>query len=191
WRRCRNPRSIWSRTLSRCSTITTATSTTFRPSIGPRLPRRKSSDCFSRMNVQVVVQTDDGQERSEIFQPKGPISIGRHPNCVLRLESDLVSRQHAVVEVRPQSIVVEDVSTNGTLAGDRLLRRESVEIPFGTPIVVGNFTIYLLSLDAQQQPQQQMMQRPPPQMNPQMNPGMSGAMPMQSYGPPPMPVGSS
>ena len=51
------------------------------------------------MNVQVVVQTDDGQERSEVFQPTGPISIGRHPNCVLRLESDLVSRQHAVVEV--------------------------------------------------------------------------------------------
>ncbi len=103
------------------------------------------------MNVQVVVQTDDGQERSEIFQPKGPISIGRHPNCVLRLESDLVSRQHAVVEVRPQSIIVEDLSTNGTLAGDRLLRRESIEVPFGTPIVVGNFTIYLLALDSAQQ----------------------------------------
>ncbi len=103
------------------------------------------------MNVQVVVHTDDGQERSEVFQPTGPISIGRHPNCVLRLESDLVSRQHAIVEVRPTSIVVEDLSTNGTLAGDRLLRRESVEVPFGTPIVVGNFTIYLLSLDAQQQ----------------------------------------
>jgi pilus assembly protein CpaF len=103
------------------------------------------------VNVQVVVQTDDGQERSEVFQPKGPISIGRHPNCVLRLESDLVSRQHAVVEVRAQSIVVEDVSTNGTLAGDRLLRREAVEVPFGTPIVVGNFTIYLLALDSNQQ----------------------------------------
>jgi pilus assembly protein CpaF len=103
------------------------------------------------MNVQVVVQTDDGQERSEIFQPKGPISIGRHPNCVLRLESDLVSRQHAVVEVRAQSIIVEDLSTNGTLAGDRLLRRESLEVPFGTPIVVGNFTIYLLALDSAQQ----------------------------------------
>jgi len=70
---------------------------------------------------------------------------------VLRLESDLVSRQHAVVEVRSQSIVVEDVSTNGTLAGDRLLRREAVEVPFGTPIVVGNFTIYLLALDSNQQ----------------------------------------
>jgi pilus assembly protein CpaF len=120
------------------------------------------------VNVQVVVQTDDGQERSEVFQPKGPISIGRHPNCVLRLESDLVSRQHAVVEVRAQSIVVEDVSTNGTLAGDRLLRREAIEVPFGTPIVVGNFTIYLLALNDSNQ------QIPP-------NPMTTGG-----YGPPPM-----
>ncbi len=99
------------------------------------------------MNVQVVVQTDDGQERSEVFQPTGPISIGRHPNCVLRLESDLVSRQHAVVEVLPHALRVEDVSTNGTLAGERLLRRESIEVPFGTAIVVGNFTIYLVPAD--------------------------------------------
>ncbi len=99
------------------------------------------------MNVQVVVQTDDGQERSEVFQPTGPISIGRHPNCVLRLESDLVSRQHAVVEVLPHALRVEDVSTNGTLAGERLLRREAIEVPFGTPIVVGNFTIYLVPAD--------------------------------------------
>jgi len=134
------------------------------------------------MNVQVVVQTDDGQERREIFQPKGPISIGRHPNCVLRLESDLVSRQHAVVEVRPQSIIVEDVSTNGTLAGDRLLRRESVEVPYGTPIVVGNFTIYLLALDQQSQPMQM-----PGMTGPQ--PAMTGSQPVMpmtgGYGPPP------
>jgi pilus assembly protein CpaF len=156
------------------------------------------------MNVQVVVQTDDGQERSEIFQPKGPISIGRHPNCVLRLESDLVSRQHAVVEVRAQSIVVEDVSTNGTLAGDRLLRRESAEVPFGTPIVVGNFTIYLLSLDqpsqgalppqasgaygpVPMQPPGQMQMQPPGQMQPQMQMQMQAPAQPQP-GMPPMPT---
>ncbi len=136
------------------------------------------------MNVQVVVQTDDGQERSEIFQPKGPISIGRHPNCVLRLESDLVSRQHAVVEVRPQSIIVEDVSTNGTLAGDRLLRRESVEVPYGTPIVVGNFTIYLLALD-----QSQPMQMPGMSgMNPAQNPAMTGGGPAMTGSGPNLPM---
>jgi pilus assembly protein CpaF len=142
------------------------------------------------MNVQVVVQTDDGQERSEVFQPKGPISIGRHPNCVLRLESDLVSRQHAVVEVRPTSIVVEDVSTNGTLAGDRLLRRESVEVPYGTPIVVGNFTIYLLSLE-QSQAAPQMGTPMPGAYGPPPQPTMKGLPNMPSTGMIPMGAGSS
>ena len=109
------------------------------------------------MNVQVVVQSDDGQERIEVFEPTGPISIGRHPNCVLRLESDLVSRQHVIVHVGQQSLRVEDVSTNGTLAGDRLLRREAIDVPFGTPIIVGNFTVYMMPAD------QRMPPPPPPQ----------------------------
>ncbi len=123
------------------------------------------------MNVQVVVQSDDGQERSEVFQPTGPISIGRHPNCVLRLESDLVSRQHVIVHVGPQSLRVEDVSTNGTLAGDRLLRREAIDVPFGTPIVVGNFTVYMMPADQVQQQQQQQQRVPAP-------PGQGGKMHM-------------
>ncbi len=104
------------------------------------------------MNVQVVVRSDDGQERRETFQPTGPISIGRHPNCVLRLDSDMVSRQHAVVHVGPGSLRVEDVSTNGTLAGETLLRRESLEVPFGTAIVVGNFTVYMMPAEVASAP---------------------------------------
>jgi len=99
------------------------------------------------MNVQVVIRSDDGAERNELCPADGPISLGRHPQCVLCLDSDLVSRQHAIVEVGPGSIRVEDVSTNGTIAGDQLLRRQSLEVPFGTPIVLGNFTVYFLAVD--------------------------------------------
>jgi pilus assembly protein CpaF len=95
-------------------------------------------------HVQVVIHSDDGSERNELLAASGPISIGRHAQCVLRLDSDLVSRQHAVVEVGPKSIRVEDVSTNGTMAGDLLLRRQAVEVPYGTPIVLGNFTVYFV-----------------------------------------------
>jgi pilus assembly protein CpaF len=101
------------------------------------------------MNVQVVIQSDDGKERSEVFPADGPISIGRHPQCVVCLDSDLVSRQHAVVEVGAKSLRVEDLSTNGTLAGERLLRRSSHEVAFGAPIVVGNFTIYFFPVENQ------------------------------------------
>ncbi len=93
-------------------------------------------------HVQVLVHADDGSERNEVLPTGAPITIGRHAQCVLRIDSDLISRQHAVVEVGPATIRVEDVSTNGTLAGDVLLRRQAVDVPFGTPIVLGNCTVY-------------------------------------------------
>src|SRR5215472_12838593 len=99
------------------------------------------------MHVQVVIQSDDGKERNEICAADAPISIGRHPQCVLCLDRDLVSRQHAIVEVGPGSLRVEDLSTNGTLAGDRLLRRTALEVGYGTPIVVGNFTMYFFPVE--------------------------------------------
>ncbi len=102
------------------------------------------------MHVQVVIQSEDGRERTETFPVGRAISIGRHPTCVLRLDSDLVSRQHAVVEPREGSIIVEDVSTNGTIAGDMLLKRNIVEVPYGTPIVVGDFTVFFFPADAQE-----------------------------------------
>jgi len=114
------------------------------------------------MNVQVVIRSDDGAERNELCPADRPISIGRHPQCVLCLESDLVSRQHAIVEIGQGSIRVEDVSTNGTIAGEQLLRRQSMEVPFGTPIVLGNFTVYFFPLDANRSVAPRAKAAPPP-----------------------------
>ncbi len=104
------------------------------------------------MHLQVVVQSDAGMQRTELYPASGPLTIGRHPQCSLRLDSDLVSRQHAVVSAGQSALRVEDVSTNGTIAGDLLLRRDSVEVPYGTPIVVGDFTVFVYALDQQGQP---------------------------------------
>ncbi|MBX3206399.1 MAG: Flp pilus assembly complex ATPase component TadA [Labilithrix sp.] len=104
------------------------------------------------MHLQVVVQSDAGAQRTELYPASGPLTIGRHPQCSLRLDSDLVSRQHAVVSAGHGALRVEDVSTNGTIAGDLLLRRDSVEVPYGTPIVVGDFTVFVYALDQQGNP---------------------------------------
>jgi pilus assembly protein CpaF len=96
-------------------------------------------------------------QRTELYPSNGPLTIGRHPQCSLRLDSDLVSRQHAVLNAGAATLRVEDVSTNGTIAGDLLLRRDSVEVPYGTPIVVGDFTVFVYPADqaqAQGHPQQ-------------------------------------
>jgi pilus assembly protein CpaF len=99
------------------------------------------------MHLQVVVQSDAGVQRTELYPGSGLITIGRHPGCSLRLESDLVSRQHAVVSAGHGALRVEDVSTNGTIAGDLLLRRDTIEVPYGTPIVVGDFTVFVYAVD--------------------------------------------
>ncbi len=100
------------------------------------------------MHLQVVVQSEAGAQRTELYPATGPLTIGRHPQCSLRLDSDLVSRQHAVIQAgHAGTLRVEDVSTNGTIAGDMLLRRDSVEVPYGTPIVVGDFTVFVYPVD--------------------------------------------
>ena len=104
------------------------------------------------MHLQVVVQSDAGLQRTELYPASGPLTIGRHPQCSLRLESDLVSRQHAVVSAGHGALRVEDVSTNGTIAGDLLLRRDAVEVPYGTPIVVGDYTVFVYAVDEHGKP---------------------------------------
>lgn len=93
------------------------------------------------MNVLVVIESQSGGKRTIQLRANGLLSIGRDPECGLRIKSDLISRQHAVVEFSGQAVRVEDRSTNGTLAGDQLLRKTSVWVPFGTPIVVGDHTL--------------------------------------------------
>ena len=92
------------------------------------------------MQLQVVIQPKQGGARNEVLAVF-PVHVGRGAQSTLRLESDMVSRQHIVVHLGQSGIIVEDVSTNGTLAGARLLRKESAEVGFGTPIVVGDFTL--------------------------------------------------
>ncbi|MFO0664387.1 MAG: ATPase, T2SS/T4P/T4SS family [Polyangiaceae bacterium] len=109
--------------------------------------------------LQVVIQPKNGGPRNEVLADF-PVYVGRGASSTLRLESDMVSRQHIVVSLGQNGIIVEDVSTNGTLAGTRLLRKESAEVGFGIPIVVGDFTLTFFPL----QGAPARMTRPAPRM---------------------------
>jgi pilus assembly protein CpaF len=93
------------------------------------------------VEVDVFIQSDSGASRVERLRVDGPMSIGRNMQSTVCLEGDLVSRTHAVIDVAAHGLRVEDRSSNGTLAGDILLRRRAAEVPYGTPIVVGNYTV--------------------------------------------------
>jgi pilus assembly protein CpaF len=92
------------------------------------------------LEVDVVIEAA-GEVRRDRLQLDGPISIGRHAQNAVCLESDLVSRRHARVEMLEGRMRVEDASSNGTLAGSVLLRREATEVPYGTPVKIGEFTL--------------------------------------------------
>jgi pilus assembly protein CpaF len=95
------------------------------------------------MRVEVVIRDDAGGAWKQDLDVDGPFTIGRDARCELRLESTLLSRRHAIVEVGARSLWVEDTSTNGTVAGTQILHRQKVEIPHNAPIVLGEFTLYV------------------------------------------------
>src|SRR5688500_5172035 len=67
--------------------------------------------------------------------------IGRGEACQVRLKSEFVSRQHAVVTLNEHSMQVRDLSYNGTMAATTRLRGQALDVPYRTPIVIGEYTI--------------------------------------------------
>jgi pilus assembly protein CpaF len=67
--------------------------------------------------------------------------IGRGEACQVRLKSEFVSRQHALVTLNQHSMQVRDLSSNGTVAGTTMLRGQALDVPYRTPIMVGEYTI--------------------------------------------------
>ena len=93
------------------------------------------------MEINIVIESEDGDCWTEHVITRGPVTIGRHSRSTVCLDGDLVSRHHAIVHVGPHLLRVEDVSTNGTKAGAVMLRRSSADVEFGTPIRVGEYTL--------------------------------------------------
>lgn len=99
------------------------------------------------VEVDVLIESDAGSRR-ERLRLEGALTVGRTAGNTLCLEGDLISRTHVIIDVGAQALRVEDRSSNGTMAGDVLLRHRAAEVPYGTPIIVGNFTLYVHPITA-------------------------------------------
>jgi len=72
--------------------------------------------------------------------------IGRDRSCHLRLGSAMVSKRHAVIELRDRQIFVSDLgSTNGTIVNGRPLRSAEFEIHDGDRIQIGPVVATLMA----------------------------------------------
>jgi pilus assembly protein CpaF len=95
------------------------------------------------MNVEVTVEGQSGERYVAQLVATRPLSIGRGAECDVQLEDHHISRRHLLLHAEPSSLRVQDVSSNGTLAGDRLLRGGVAEVAYGTPILLGVHTLYV------------------------------------------------
>jgi pilus assembly protein CpaF len=95
------------------------------------------------MLVQVVIECTGRTERRDMNVANGVVTIGRAPTCSLSFESALVSRNHVSIDLNGPAMRVTDSSTNGTLAGNVFVQASRAEVPFGAPIVVGEYTVWL------------------------------------------------
>ena len=93
------------------------------------------------MNVEVIIDSTAFGRRIEYFAESEVLSIGRTPQCSVCVVDDLISRQHALVRLSESGLRVEDQSRNGTFAGGTRLSGSALDVPYGTPIVVGGFTL--------------------------------------------------
>jgi S-DNA-T family DNA segregation ATPase FtsK/SpoIIIE len=88
-----------------------------------------------------TVRVLDGPDAGKTFPiSTGATEIGRAADCDIRLDDDLVSRQHARVVVTRDSVEIADLgSTNGTrLNGEEISRRAWTQ---GDRLVVGDTTL--------------------------------------------------
>ncbi|MBX3276289.1 MAG: FHA domain-containing protein, partial [Sandaracinaceae bacterium] len=76
----------------------------------------------------------------------GPVVIGRDAGCHVVLPSPDVSRRHLTVEQYGYAYLVTDASANGTMIGESLLHRATVEAPGDVPMRVGPYVIRLAPL---------------------------------------------
>ncbi len=129
------------------------------------------------VEVEISIESPQTSPRRERMRVEGTISIGRNAHNTLCLEGDLVSRTHVLIDVGAQGLRVEDRSSNGTMAGTMLLRRRAADIPFGTPIVIGNYTVALAPVGYAR------VSQPAPPPKPTF-----GAPPPPAFGAPPPPA---
>jgi pilus assembly protein CpaF len=93
------------------------------------------------MLLDVYVLGPDGHTRTERIRGDARVVVGRGPQCGIVLEGDGISRNHFALLFGEQAMRVEDTSSNWTMVGEAVLRRESIDVPYGTPIVVGSLTL--------------------------------------------------
>src|SRR5918997_1937888 len=76
---------------------------------------------------------------------EGTFAVGRNASCQLSLDDPLVSRRHALFEVTPPGVTIEDLnSRNGVIVNGHRIDAK-VPLSVGDRILIGSQELTLLS----------------------------------------------
>lgn len=95
--------------------------------------------------MQFRMKVVKGKPRGHCLQfPVGEFMFGRGPECDVRPNSDLVSRQHCLLQVTEDNVLLRDLgSRNGTLINGELLHGER-NLIHGDTIQLGPLVLEVL-----------------------------------------------
>jgi pSer/pThr/pTyr-binding forkhead associated (FHA) protein len=83
--------------------------------------------------------------------PEGEFVVGRGPECHVRPNSELISRQHCLLRIHGAHVHVRDLgSTNGTLVNGKLLVEE-LALVHGDILQLGPLVLELVLQELEQQ----------------------------------------
>ncbi|WP_394822981.1 ATPase, T2SS/T4P/T4SS family [Pendulispora albinea] len=100
------------------------------------------------MQVPIRVANRETDVSTMLVAAPAVLVVGRHTECQLRLDADLVSRTHAKLLLGAATFIVEDVSSNGTeVAPGLILHRARQELAYGTSVRIGPFSVTVGDVD--------------------------------------------
>ena len=83
--------------------------------------------------------------------PEGEFVVGRGPECHVRPNSELISRQHCLLRIQGANVHIRDLgSTNGTLVNGKLLVEE-LALVHGDTLQLGPLVLELVLEELEQQ----------------------------------------
>jgi pilus assembly protein CpaF len=96
------------------------------------------------MQVVIRIAENDRPVSALNFAAPSVLLVGRHSDCDLRLEGDLVSRKHARILLGSTAFIVEDLSANGTeVAPNVKIHGERRELEYGSSLRIGPFALMI------------------------------------------------
>ena len=115
------------------------------PRVSPRV--RRQAVAAEAPPPGRYLQLEDGDERALLPIADGTTRIGRGFDADVRLDDQSVSRRHAILHQRPNSMrLLDDRSANGTFVNGR--RVSEAELHDGDVIVLGRVVLTYLHVRA-------------------------------------------